>query len=370
MAQIFQRNNTWGYRVWLDSKHSKSKSGFKRRKDAYNAAIELEDKRGKNLLSEDEGISFPDYFNKWIKTYKLGRLDRTTESKYITASKVITEYFEGVAFKDVATTNYQTMLDDYAKNHAKDTTRRFNSYIKKAVKYAINDGIIYRDFTFGAIIDGLKSKDSSLKFLEIGEAEALKKVCIETWSLNSITRAEILFGLLTGCRYGEVAGLTWDCVDLNKQTVTINKSYDYVSRSGFKPTKTETSNRTISISDETTDMLETLLEQQDILFKKHHFKNPNKHVFINNRHQVPSGNAVNKTLAQILNDISAKNIITFHGLRHTHASLLIAHGISIDYISERLGHSNVSMTYRVYTHLLENVREKDNENTMDFLNNL
>lgn len=370
MAKIFKRGKTWGYRVWIDSDHSKTKSGFKKRRDAEDAAGELELKKSRNLLSADEGISFPDYFNKWINTYKIGRLDRTTESKYNTALKFIKDNFEDVPLKEVATTDYQEMLDEYSKTHAKDTTRRFNSYIRKALKYAINDGLIYRDFTLGAIIEGAASKDSSLKFLELAEAEKLKQICKDTWSINSITRAEIMFGILTGCRYGEVTGLTWDCVDFEQNTVTINKSYDYVKRSGFKKTKTESSNRTISISDETTEMLKALKQQQKDLFAIHHFTNPSDQVFINNRHQIPSSTAVTKTLSQILNDIGAKNIITFHGLRHTHASMLIAHGISLDYISERLGHSNVSMTYRVYTHLLDDVREKDNENAMQFLNNL
>lgn len=370
MAQIFKRGNVWAYRVWIDSKHSKSKGGFKRKLDAQRAATELENKKNKNLLSVNEGISFPDYFQDWINTYKIGRLDRTTESKYSSASRMINDYFSGIALKDVTTAQYQKMLDDYAKHHAKDTTRRLNSYVKKSVKYAINDGLLFRDFTFGVIIDGAESKDESLKFLELNEAEQLKRICLGTWSILSVTRAEILFGLLTGCRYGEVTGLTWDCVDFKNNTATINKSYDYVSRSGFKPTKTESSNRTISITKATATMLKKLQFQQRKLYLKQGFDNSCNQVFINNRHQVPSSNAVNKTLASILKEIDANNIITFHGLRHTHASMLIAQGISIDYISERLGHSNVTMTYRVYAHLLKETREKEDESAIQFLSNL
>ena len=50
MAQIFKRGNVWAYRVWIDSKHSKSKGGFKRKLDAQRAATELEDKKNKNLF--------------------------------------------------------------------------------------------------------------------------------------------------------------------------------------------------------------------------------------------------------------------------------------------------------------------------------
>ena len=44
--------------------------------------------------------------------------------------------------------------------------------------------------------------------------------------------------------------------------------------------------------------------------------------------------------------------ITLHGLRHTHASLLLKHGVPIQYVSQRLGHENIQITYRIYAHFL------------------
>ena len=49
---------------------------------------------------------------------------------------------------------------------------------------------------------------------------------------------------------------------------------------------------------------------------------------------------------------------TFHGLRHCHASLLLADGVNIKAISERLGHSNVAITLNIYSHLLPNIQEE------------
>lgn len=370
MAQIFKRNNLWTYRVWLDSKRSKSKGGFKRRKDAQDAALELELKKKDGTLSDLTDISFAEYFKTWMTTYKIGRLHSTTESKYRMALKLVENTFEDKKMKSIKTYDYQNMIDIYAKNHAKTSTRLLNTYYKNAVRYAINDGIINRDFTFGAIISGSESKDSSLKFIEFDEAEKLKKLCVETGSFLTITRLEIMFGLLTGCRYGEVTGLTWDCVNLVDHTVAINKAYDYKKRTGFTKTKTNSSLRTISINDTLVKMLSDLKRQQDELFAAQGFNNKLNFVFITKTHEIPSDNAVNKTLKKLLTEIAAKNKITFHGLRHTHASMLISQDVSINYISERLGHANISVTYNIYTHLLKTSRQQENDKAMDVLNKL
>ncbi|WP_436644790.1 hypothetical protein [Latilactobacillus sakei] len=171
MAQIFKRGNAWAYRVWIDSKHSKSKSGFKRKMDAQRAAAEVEQLKYDGELNTNKDISFASYFETWAKTYKIGRLHQTTESKYKVAIRLVQSTFGDKKLKDIKTADYQSMLDIYAKNHVKDSTRLLNSYFKKLVKYAINDKIITRDFTFGALIAGLESKDANLKFLESHEAE-------------------------------------------------------------------------------------------------------------------------------------------------------------------------------------------------------
>lgn len=370
MAQIFKRGNTWSYRVWIDHTHSKSKGGFKRKPDAIAAARELELKKDKKLLSEDEGISFAGYFQSWIEVYKLGRLDENTEIRYRSTAKMIKDTFDNTPIDEITSMQYQKMIDAYAKKHAKASTSRINGYIRKAIKYAMNDGLLNRDFTFGVIISGSAPKDASLKFLEQNEAAGVKNFCLNNYSFKDIVYCQILFGLMTGCRYGEVCGLTWDCVDFKGKTITINKSYDYMRKTGFKKTKTASSVRTILIDHDLITMLKKLKMEQKEYYFEHRFTNPNKLVFLDKKKEIISNNGANYALKRILEEVGAKNIITFHGLRHTHASMLIGNNVSLDYIAERLGHSDTTITVKTYSHLLQESREREAAKSLKFLEGL
>lgn len=118
-------------------------------------------------------------------------------------------------------------------------------------------------------------------------------------------------------RFAEIIALQRKDFDFKSNTINICKTWGYTSsfEEGEKKTKTETSNRIIKMD---------------------------------------------KTLLNI-------DEISIHGLRHTHASILFYKGISVQYISERLGHADVDTTIRIYTHLIKELREEDEKNTMKIL---
>ncbi|WP_099974963.1 tyrosine-type recombinase/integrase [Lactobacillus terrae] len=373
MASIYKRGKTWTYEVSYyenGKKHKTTKGGFKRQTDAKNAAIEIESKKNKIGLSTDDNISFSDYFLDWVKTYKLGKVSIGVEKRYLKLASDIKQYFGNKPIKEIKRQDYQKFIDGVGKNHVRHTVIRTNGSIRKAVIDAIDDGIIYKNFTNRVVLTGSTEKQNEHNYLDEEDIIKLKNYCVENQSMMYITLSEILFALLTGCRYGEVAGLTWDCIDFKNKTVDINKTYDYINRTGFKPTKTKSSVRQISINDDLIHMLKKIKVQQNEHFLKNGFKNTEQLVFLSNRNQVPTSNGVNKTLSKVLKELEIDNQITFHGLRHTHASYLISKDVSIDYISERLGHADTSITSKIYIHLLKDKREEENNKTIQLLNNI
>lgn len=89
--------------------------------------------------------------------------------------------------------------------------------------------------------------------------------------------------------------------------------------------------------------------------------------------QSKNGRIYNSTLNQKLTKFCKEADvprISIHGLRHTHASLLISAGVSIQSVAKRLGHGNTETTQRVYIHLLDDLQERDNNRMMTILTGL
>ena len=74
--------------------------------------------------------------------------------------------------------------------------------------------------------------------------------------------------------------------------------------------------------------------------------------------QLVSNNAVNKVLRKFCRKVGAIEL-TCHGLRHTHASILLYQGVNIKYVSRRLGHSDIVTTLQTYQHILDEMEQKE-----------
>lgn len=385
MAQFFknEKNGKYGFRIFYTDENGQRKSiqrtDFKRQTDAKDAATQLETRKKETDLEKAERITFAQFFEEWMNTYKIGRFSDSTDSKYKNAHIFIENYFRRELLKDITKLEYQKFIDDYARDHVKDSIYRINGYIRTCIKEAMGEGLLQRDFTRNVVVTTRKKgKPKDLKYLETDVASSLKKMALENASVLNISAYEILFALDTGARYAEIVGMTWDNIDFDNSTISIVRTYDYKKRTGFLPTKTESSIRDITISNNLKLELKQLKLQQQKMFMAQGYKNENKFVFMNNRHEIPTDTAANKVLRKYLRaiydhlkiNIRDDEMIGFHGLRHTHASYLISKGLSMEYVSQRLGHSNVGITSKVYVHLLSDYKKKEDSKAMDILQSL
>ncbi|MHB1570673.1 MAG: tyrosine-type recombinase/integrase, partial [Solirubrobacteraceae bacterium] len=166
----------------------------------------------------------------------------------------------------------------------------------------------------------------------------------------------------TGARLGEALGLVWENVDLEKQTI---KFTHQLGRGGERvPLKTERSRRTIEV---TPDLVAKLREA------KIHASRSGDHdfVFVAPRSGRPHDhrNVAGRVLARAVKRGGLEAVErdgdevepapTFHNLRHSHGSALIAAGWDIEEVSARLGHADVSITMRTYVHEYEAARRSD-----------
>ncbi|WP_455049767.1 tyrosine-type recombinase/integrase [Granulicatella adiacens] len=347
MASIYKRGKTWSYKVYYyDNGKQKavSKSGFKTKAEAKDASVIRENEmlQGKNFSKERTFLA--DYMENWRKLYK----ENVISPKTLQQIRIVTNYVRksyNLMLKDITHENYQEFLNKVAENHAKETVKKYHTYVKAALKYAIRTNILSVNPAEGAILKGVdsKTKKEELKFLSLDEFKALEEALVKDIRADYTTRYIILFSMYTGARFGESLGLTWDCVDFENEKIKIEKGFDYQFTNDFTEGKTKSSKRTIDVSQKILTLLDELPRNKNVVFER------------------VSNNAVNKSLQKALLRAGIKKKVTFHALRHTHASILLSKGVQLLTVSKRLGHADPNITLQTYAHILDEMKDSESD---------
>ncbi|HEM4709410.1 TPA: site-specific integrase [Streptococcus suis] len=154
------------------------------------------------------------------------------------------------------------------------------------------------------------------------------------------------FLLATGCRINEVLALSWSDIDLENATISITKTLNHLGQ--INSPKSKASYRDIDIDQATITMLKAYqLRQIQEAWKLGRTETV---VFSDFIHDYPSNKTLGTRLKTRFKRAGVPNI-GFHGFRHTHASLLLNSGIPYKELQYRLGHSTLSMTMDIYSHL-------------------
>lgn len=347
MASIYKRGKTWSYKVYYyDNGKQKavSKSGFKTKAEAKDASVIRENEmlQGKNFSKERTFLA--DYMENWRKLYK----ENVISPKTLQQIRIVTNYVRkgyNLMLKDITHENYQEFLNKVAENHAKETVKKYHTYVKAALKYAIRTNILSVNPAEGAILKGVdsKTKKEELKFLSLDEFKALEEALVKDIRADYTTRYIILFSMYTGARFGECLGLTWNCVDFENEKIKIEKGFDYQFTNDFTEGKTKSSKRTIDVSQRILTLLDELPRNKNVVFER------------------VSNNAVNKSLHKALLRAGIKKKVTFHALRHTHASILLSKGVQLLTVSKRLGHADPNITLQTYAHILDEMKDSESD---------
>lgn len=297
---------------------------------------------------------FYDYYAEWITVYKEGAIRKITMNKYILTQSWIKKLAPDLKVGDLSRMTYQKLLNDYAELHERQTTMDFHHQLKGAVLDAVDEGLIERDPTRKAIIKGKKPGNKKIKYLNQFELHKL----LSNLNLDQTLNWDwfILLVAKTGMRFSEALAVTPNDFDFSKQSLSINKTWDYKGGGGFMPTKNQSSIRKIQIDWQ-------LIVQFSMLLKNLPKDEP---IFV-------SGNIYNSTA----NDVLARHcknigipVISIHGLRHTHASLLLFAGVSMASVAQRLGHSSMTTTQKTYLHIIKELENKDIDLIMRSLSSL
>ncbi len=297
---------------------------------------------------------FYKYFENWINIYKKGAIRNVTMKKYELTLKWIKKLIPNLKISEINRSTYQEIINQYANFHERQTTMDFHHHLKASILDAVDEGLINKDPTRKAIIKGKEIKSKKKKYLNQFELHTL----IKDLNLGSKLNYEWLILLIakTGLRFSEAIALTPEDFDFSKQILSINKTWNYKEGGGFLPTKNKSSIRKIQIDWMIVSQFSNMVKQLP----------KNKPIFFNDK-------IYNSTANDVLARYCKKNnlpVISMHGLRHTHASLLLFAGVSIASVAKRLGHSNMNTTEKTYLHIIQELENKDVDLVMRSLSGL
>lgn len=297
---------------------------------------------------------FAEYYKQWIDVYKKGAIREATMSKYLMSHKWVEKLVPELKVSELTRTAYQQLLNDYAEHHERQTTMDFHHQLKGAILDAVDEGLLERDPTRKAIIKGKAPRAKKIKYINQFELHTL----LDKLELKSEVSWEwfIMLVAKTGLRFSEALALTPKDFDFAHQSVHVNKTWDYKRNSGFLPTKNKSSVRKVQIDWQTVIQFSELTKElpaEEPIFVK--------------------GKVYNSTVNDVLERYCKKAevpVISIHGLRHTHASLLLFAGVSIASVARRLGHSSMNTTQKTYLHIIQELENRDVDLVMRSLSGL
>ncbi len=298
---------------------------------------------------------FKDYYAQWVRIYKEGAIRKVTLNKYLMTQSWLDKLIPDLKIEDMTRIAYQKLLNDYADSHERQTTMDFHHQLKGAIVDAVDEGLIDRDPTRKVIIKGKPSVNKKIKYLNQFELHTL----LTSLNLSKEVSWEwfILLVAKTGMRFSEALALTPKDFDFAHQSLSINKTWDYKGEGGFLPTKNKSSVRKVQIDWQTvvqfSELVKKLPEDRPIFLRNERIYN----------------STVNAVLERYCKSSNIP-VISVHGLRHTHASILLFAGVSIGSVARRLGHASMTTTQKTYLHIIHELENQDVDLVMRSISSL
>lgn len=336
------------------------------------------DSTNKKKPNDVQSLTVPEYLDSWLKVKSI-EIKENTASGYQSCINGQFKNFKKCNLKNIQVGNLtqediQNYYIELSKNYSRATIKKNFAIFSQAIKDARtnkNTNPFSSEINMNNIKlpneDNVKVKKKEIHFLSekdiilfCKEARRINtkgynwggKIGRPTYGNNANL---LIFILYTGIRISEGIELKWKHIDLTKgkekvtiieNTARVKRDEGYVDKTSS--TKTKAGTRIIPLSSQALKVLETEIE----LNPKH---KENDYVFITeNGGKIKSRQNVNRTLEHIMSRAGCSlDKLTPHELRHTFGSLLIKKGVDIKVVSKLLGHKDISVTYNIYIHVLQ-----------------
>lgn len=309
-------------------------------------------------LDPNQEILFTKFMLDWLEMMK-NSVEVTTYASYAQAIKSkINPYFDArfptLTLSQITPKHIQDYYTwEMTENDVSaNTVIHRHANIRKALQYAFKTGLI--DINPADRIERpkkVKYVGSTYNDQELEQLFAITK--------GDLIELPVMLAAFYGLRRSEVLGLKWDAIDFEKKTITIKHTVTQTTLDGKSViiekdrTKTKSSYRTLPLVKPFEDaLLRKKAEQAENrrLCGKCYDKSHLDYINVNEMGKLITPGFLTQHFPLVLERNGMKKI-RFHDLRHSCASLLYSNGVALKDIQEWLGHSDISTTSNIYTHL-------------------
>jgi Site-specific recombinase XerC len=352
-------------------KKQKMKRGFLTKKEAQDFLNNTQNAISTGVYVSPSKLTVADVANEWYKDDVETRVRPTTQAGYrINKNSHIIPSIGDVLVQKLTADQIQSF---YNKKYADGLSPASVRYIHKNLRQILNFGIRRKYITINPALDPIIKVKKIPKY----KAEVLDQETILDLVINKIPGhpmvIPIILGGLSGLRRGEILGLKWSDLSLEKGTMHINAQRTVADEDETKRSevKTASSDRTIPIPQFTLDLLKQMKRDQDDL-KERYADKYNDLGYVCCRMQSGYGmpfhpNYVSKNFSDVLAKWTLPHI-RFHDLRHSYATNLIHMRIPITTVSKLLGHESPDITLKIYAHVFNEMYDADIQEINDSYN--
>lgn len=296
-----------------------------------------------------------DFMQRWLDTYASANITlRTLHGYRGYVKRYLDPTIGGVALQNLTPRHIQGVYADMLERGLSNTTVvQLHRIVREDLSHAVKWGILTRNPADATAPPKVQHKE------------------IEMWDVDTIQRfmeggKESRFGdlyplaILTGLRRSELCGLKWEHVDLMRGRLSVVRTLQRITGYGLvegQP-KTQKSRRSIALSPEAIDILHAIRNQQMAQqLEAGPVWQSTGYVFTQIDGSPLAPDMISKDFCAFVRKAGLPHL-TFHGLRHAHATLLLTDGVHLKIVSERLGHSNIAITADTYSHVLPGLQEQ------------
>ncbi len=340
---------TW-FVYWREAGRSSGKKSVKagtRRRDAERLAVEIQARVNAGLVGGGviaKRATFGEFAAKWL-TVRIARPTTLRRDKGL-INAYLRPAFASTLLNAITIEDIRALLARVTKEQSPSTSRRLLAVLGKMFADAVKS-----DYVRQNPVDRLDRRDKpqvhkTARVIDLDELLRLLGALPERWAAFS------LVSVLSGLRWGEIASLEWSDIDFDAGKIHVRRATPAGTKGSQGP-KSLTSQRGIDILWPVRQALLDVPQRGQLLFPGAR-GGPLNHGWFHRR-------IWRKTTH------TAGSQLRFHDLRHSFASLLLAWGEPILYVSQQLGHSSAAFTLTTYAHLIQQGRKLDKEETLQKL---